>query len=292
MNGVRRLVGSGVTVVVATHDALVRRLADEVVELDHGRVKGLDRDPEPTRGLRARGYPGARLPSDAGSAVSVREVTKIFRHHGGDVIHALRGVSVDARPGEVVGLVGRSGSGKTTLLNVIAGWERPTEGSVVWTDGVDPAAPPWSAVAVVPQKLGLMEELTVEENIGYPARLAGVEDERADDLEDLIDVLGLGDLRTRYPREASVGEQQRTAIARALVHDPRIIIADEPTGNLDPVISWEIIQLLLRINELGVTILMATHDAEVVTALRKRVVALEDGRIIRDETGAGYHRED
>jgi cell division transport system ATP-binding protein len=76
------------------------------------------------------------------------------------------------------------------------------------------------------------------------------------------------------------------------VHDPRIIIADEPTGNLDPVISWEIIQLLLRINELGVTILMATHDAEVVTALRKRVVALEDGRIIRDETGAAYHRED
>ena len=98
--------------------------------------------------------------------------------------------------------------------------------------------------------------------------------------------------RDQYPAQLSGGEQQRTAIARALVHDPRIIIADEPTGNLDPVISWEIIQLLLRINELGVTVLMATHNAEVVTALRKRVVALEDGRVIRDELGAAYHRED
>ena len=87
-------------------------------------------------------------------------------------------------------------------------------------------------------------------------------------------------------------ERRQLDSMRALVHDPRIIIADEPTGNLDPVISWEIIQLLLRINELGVTVLMATHNAEVVTALRKRVVALEDGRVIRDETGAAYHRED
>ncbi len=111
-------------------------------------------------------------------------------------------------------------------------------------------------------------------------------------MDRVLALVGLTAQADQYPTQLSGGEQQRTAIARALVHDPRIIIADEPTGNLDPVISWEIIQLLLRINELGVTILMATHDAEVVTALRKRVVALEDGRIIRDETGAGYHRED
>jgi cell division transport system ATP-binding protein len=108
----------------------------------------------------------------------------------------------------------------------------------------------------------------------------------------VLRVVGLSAQADQRPGELSGGEQQRTAIARALVHDPRLFIADEPTGNLDPLISWEIIQLLLRINEMGVTVLMATHNAEVVTALRKRVVGLEDGRVVRDETGAAYHRED
>ncbi|MGH2394880.1 MAG: ATP-binding cassette domain-containing protein, partial [Candidatus Limnocylindria bacterium] len=123
-------------------------------------------------------------PSEA--AMSLQDLTKVFHHHGGDVVHALESVTFDARPGELVGLVGRSGSGKTTLLNVIAGWERPTSGEVRWRDGVDPAAPPWSAVAVVPQKLGLMEELTVEENVAYPARLSGQLEERSDDIQELI----------------------------------------------------------------------------------------------------------
>jgi cell division transport system ATP-binding protein len=108
----------------------------------------------------------------------------------------------------------------------------------------------------------------------------------------VLALVGLTAQRNQTPNQLSGGEQQRTAIARALVHDPRLIIADEPTGNLDPLISWEIIQLLLRINELGVTVLMATHDADVVTALRKRVVALEEGRVIRDEVGGAYHRVD
>jgi cell division transport system ATP-binding protein len=108
----------------------------------------------------------------------------------------------------------------------------------------------------------------------------------------VLAIVGLTAQARQVPAQLSGGEQQRTAIARALVHDPRLIIADEPTGNLDPLISWEILQLLLRINELGVTVLMATHNADVVTALRKRVVALEEGRIIRDEVGGAYHRED
>ena len=102
--------------------------------------------------------------------------------------------------------------------------------------------------------------------------------------------MGLTEQARQRPDQLSGGEQQRTAIARAMVHDPRLIIADEPTGNLDPLISWEIIELPLRINEMGTTVMMATHDAEVVTALRRRVVALEDGRVVRDEVG-GYHRE-
>jgi cell division transport system ATP-binding protein len=133
----------------------------------------------------------------------------------------------------------------------------------------------------------------VWENVAFALEVTGTPRRRIRPAVDrVIALVGLTGQADQIPTQLSGGEQQRTAIARALVHDPRIIIADEPTGNLDPVISWEIIQLLLRINELGVTILMATHDAEVVTALRKRVVALEDGRVIRDETGATYHRED
>ena len=109
-------------------------------------------------------------------------------------------------------------------------------------------------------------------------------------MDRVLTIVGLTGQADHLPGQLSGGEQQRTAIARALVHDPRVIIADEPTGNLDPLISWEIIQLLLRINEMGVTVLMATHDADVVTALRKRVVALEEGRVVRDEVGGGYHR--
>jgi cell division transport system ATP-binding protein len=108
----------------------------------------------------------------------------------------------------------------------------------------------------------------------------------------VLRVVGLTGQADQLPSQLSGGEQQRTAIARALVHNPRLFIADEPTGNLDPLIGWEIIQLLLRINELGVTVLMATHNAEVVTAVRKRVVALENGRIVRDQPDATYHRED
>jgi cell division transport system ATP-binding protein len=109
-------------------------------------------------------------------------------------------------------------------------------------------------------------------------------------VERALALVGLSAQASQRPSQLSGGEQQRTAIARAMIHEPKVIIADEPTGNLDPLISWEIIQLLLRINEMGTTVLMATHNADVVTALRKRVVALEDGHVVRDGVG-GYHRE-
>ena len=285
MDGVRTLVDAGVTFVVATHDRAVRRFADDVVELDHGRLKGTHPEGPDGPTPAARYYGGGRLPSEyAEAAISVDGLSKVFHHHGGDVVHALESVSFEARPGELVGLVGRSGSGKTTLLNVIAGWERPTEGEVRWGEPVDARAPAWSAVAVVPQKLGLMEELTVEENIAYPARLSNTLEERSDDIEELISVLGIGDLRSRYPREASVGEQQRTAIARALSVPTSVLLADEPTAHQDTASAERVFAALRRAADAGTAVIVATHNPEVIRHL-DRVLTMADGRLAQVSEG-------
>jgi cell division transport system ATP-binding protein len=148
-------------------------------------------------------------------------------------------------------------------------------------------------IGIIFQDFKLLPSKTVWENVAFALEVTGTQRRKvAPAVDRVLALVGLTAQAQQVPSQLSGGEQQRTAIARALVHDPRLIIADEPTGNLDPLISWEIIQLLLRINELGVTVMMATHNAEVVTALRKRVVALEEGRIIRDEVGGAYHRED
>ncbi len=281
MDGVRALVDAGVTFVVATHDGAVRKLADEVIELEHGRVKGSHPEGTPVGGRSpaARFYGAGHLSGDEiEAAISVHELSKVFHHHGGDVVHALEAVSFEARPGEIVGLVGRSGSGKTTLLNVIAGWEQPTSGEVRWGERVDPRSPSWSAVATVPQKLGLMEELTVEENIEYPARLAGSLDERSDEIEDLIGVLGIGELRSRYPREASVGEQQRTAIARALAVPASVLLADEPTAHQDTASAGRVFSALRKAADAGTAVVVATHNPEVVRHL-DRVLTMADGHL-------------
>jgi ABC-type lipoprotein export system ATPase subunit len=280
MDAVRALVAKGTTVVVATHDPSVRALADRVIELEHGRLA--DGAPRARTGVPADPRFASferRLPhDDEEPVVAVRGVTKVFRHHGGDEVRALDEVTFEARPGEVVGLVGRSGSGKTTMLNVIAGWERPTEGEVVWRDAVDPTAPSWSDAAVVPQKLGLMEELTVEENVAYPARLAGRLEERADVIEELIGDLGLDELRSRYPREASVGEQQRTAIARALAVPSRVLLADEATAHQDSANVDRVFGALRRAADAGTAVVVATHNPEVIRHL-DRVLTMADGRL-------------
>ncbi|HET9671459.1 MAG TPA: ATP-binding cassette domain-containing protein [Actinomycetota bacterium] len=283
MEGVRTLVSSGVTVVVATHDPFVRGQADEVIELEHGRVVGGRRDPASTPRQPADRRLGAeRFDREEPAVVSVRDVSKVFPHHAGDVVHALVSVDLAVRPGEVVGLVGRSGSGKTTLLNVIAGWERPTSGEVVWSDGIDPSSPTWEEAAVMPQKLGLMEELTVEENVAYPARLAGLLEERADAIEELIAVLGLGELRSRYPREASVGEQQRTAIARSLSVPSRVLLADEPTAHQDTANADRVFAALRAAADAGTAVVLATHNPEVIRHL-DHVHAMADGRLAEGE---------
>ena len=243
-----------------------------------------------------RGYPSSgvawsndRAVVDARRPVLVlNDVTKTYPN-GRD---ALKDVDLVVPEGDFVFLVGASGAGKSTLMKLLIRDELATHGTVT-LDGDDLAKLPRRKVPHVRRKIGivfqdfkLLPTKTVRENIAFALEVTGTPRRRIRPAVDrVLALVGLTAQAAQYPKQLSGGEQQRTAIARALVHDPRIVIADEPTGNLDPLISWEILQLLLRINELGVTVLMATHNAEVVTALRRRVVALEEGRIIRDEVG-------
>ena len=226
--------------------------------------------------------------------MSLRGVHKVYPNGKA----ALDDVDLTLGEGEFVFLVGPSGAGKTTLLKLLIRDERPTSGEVI-LDGRNLARVPRRKVPELRRKIGsvfqdykLLPTRTVRENVAFALEVTGTPRRQIRPAVDrALAVVGLAAQADQLPTTLSGGEQQRTAIARALVHEPRLIIADEPTGNLDPLISWEIIQLLLRINELGVTILMATHNASVVTALRRRVVALEEGRVVRDEVG-GYHRDD
>jgi cell division transport system ATP-binding protein len=211
---------------------------------------------------------------------------------------ALKDVDLTLAEGEFVFLVGPSGAGKSTLIKLLIRDETPTAGAVI-LDGRDLSRVPRRRVPLLRRQIGivfqdyrLLPKGTVRDNVAFALEVTGTPRRKIKPAVDrALAVVGLTAHADQLPTTLSGGEQQRTAIARALVHEPRLIIADEPTGNLDPLISWEIIQLLLRINELGTTVLMATHNAEVVTALRRRVVALEEGRVVRDEVG-GYHRED
>ena len=245
-----------------------------------------------------RGRPVGLAPTESpvdGAVVALHDVTKTYPN--GNV--ALRDVDLVVPEGDFVFLVGPSGAGKSTLIRLLIRDEVATTGAVI-LDGQDLARLPRRAVPRIRRKIGiifqdfkLLPTKTVWENVAFALEVTGTPSREIGPAVDrVLALVGLTAQASQLPSTLSGGEQQRTAIARALVHDPRLIIADEPTGNLDPLISWEIIQLLLRINELGVTVLMATHNAEIVTALRKRVVALEEGRVIRDEEAAAYHRED
>jgi cell division transport system ATP-binding protein len=250
----------------------------------------------PARSFRDRlfGAPREHVTSDRAVLV-LHDVTKTYPNGK----EALRDVDLVIPEGDFVFLVGPSGAGKSTLLKLLFRDEIATHGDVI-LDGQDLARISRRQVPKVRRKIGivfqdfkLLPRKSVWENVAFALEVTGTPRRRIRPAVDrVLALVGLSAQAAQMPGQLSGGEQQRTAIARALVHDPRLIIADEPTGNLDPLISWEILQLLLRINELGVTVLMATHNADVVTALRKRVVALEEGRIIRDEVGGAYHRTD
>jgi len=212
---------------------------------------------------------------------------------------ALRGVSMQIEDGEFVFLVGPSGSGKSTIMKLITGELKPTTGDV-HVNGYSLARIrkreiPYlrRTVGVVFQDFRLIENKTVYDNVAFAMRVIGTrEREIRERVPYVLELVGLENKGRRHPNELSGGEQQRLAIARALVNNPSTIIADEPTGNLDPARSLEIMNLLQEINNLGTTVLVVTHEKDLVERFAKRVIAINEGLVISDEMGGYYRYED
>ena len=223
--------------------------------------------------------------------ILIKNITKKYpsRNSDGEII-ALNNVSFDIGQTEFISIVGRSGAGKTTLLKLILAEETPDNGEVIF-NGVNIFEIAKSEIPILRQKIGvvfqdykLFHSKTVRENISYVMEVIGASDEDIDrDVPQILDLVGLSDKINNFPAELSGGEKQRVAIARALIHRPEIILADEPTGNLDPYNTYEIIELLLKINKMGTSVVLATHDKAIINKLSKRVITIEDGSVIRDE---------
>ncbi len=210
-------------------------------------------------------------------------------------ITALEGVNLSIDPNEFVSVVGSSGAGKSTLIRMLIAEERPSEGKIFINDRdishLSHRQIPYfrRKIGVVFQDFKLLENKTVGENVAFAMEVSGVPTkEIKKSVPKILKMVGLLDKEKNFPRQLSGGEIQRTAIARALVHQPKLLIADEPTGNLDPVNAWEIIQLLLKINQFGTTVVLATHNKEIVDALQKRVITIEKGQIVKDQKVGKY----
>jgi cell division transport system ATP-binding protein len=208
---------------------------------------------------------------------------------------ALEDVNLEISTGEFVSIVGQSGAGKSTLLRLLFAEEFPTSGSVI-IDGWDVSSiRSWQIphlrrqIGVVFQDFKLITDKTAFENVAFAMEVTGeTSQEIKRTVPQLLKLVNLSDKANNYPWQLSGGEQQRVALARALAFKPQIILADEPTGNLDALHAWDIIQLLLKINKLGTTILLATHDEAIVNAVKKRVVTLDKGRVVRDQKTGKY----
>lgn len=208
---------------------------------------------------------------------------------------ALEGVTLSVAPKEFVSIVGHSGAGKTTLLKLLLAEERPTDGSVFF-ESIDVNDLPSSALHHYRRKIGmvfqdfrLIPNKTAYENIAFAMEAAGRTDEEVrSDVPYILDLVNLSDKAMHFPSELSGGEKQRIAIGRAIINQPDLIVADEPTGNLDPINTYEIVEILKKINELGTTIVITTHNKGVVDAIGKRVVTIDRGKVVRDDASGKY----
>lgn len=210
-------------------------------------------------------------------------------------VKVLHNVSLAVKPGEFISIVGQSGAGKTTLVRLLIGEERTDSGKVsvgAWDiTKINRREVPFlrRQIGVIFQDFKLLPKKTLEENVAFALQVSG---ERSAKIKKIVSsvlkIVGLDDKKKRYPSEVSGGEQQRAAIARALVHQPKILLADEPTGNLDAINANEIIDLLLRINKFGTTVVLVTHNKDIVNRLSKRVITMEHGQVISDQEHGKY----
>ena len=227
--------------------------------------------------------------------VQMNNVTMVY---GNSDVAALDGVSLSISEGEFAFLVGPSGSGKTTIIKLLTGEIRPTEGEIT-VNGFNMGEmkrrkmPKMRrTIGVVFQDFRLIENMTVYDNVAFAMRVVGATGKEIKArVPKVLELVGLEGREKRLPTELSGGEQQRVAIARALVNNPQMIIADEPTGNLDPVRSLELMLLLEKINDMGTTVLVVTHEKELVNAFSKRVIAIDGGHLISDGMDGYYNYE-
>ena len=219
------------------------------------------------------------------------KVCKIYNSHS----VALENITFSAEPAEFVSAVGQSGSGKTTLVKMLLAEEHPTSGTVFFESSNVHKLDKGELntlrrrIGTVFQDFRLLPQKTAYENISFAMEAAGRTDEEiAADVPHVLKLVDLGDKMWNFPSQLSGGEKQRVAIARAIVNQPDIVIADEPTGNLDPLNTYEIVQILKKINDLGTMVILTTHNKGVIDSLKKRVITLERGRIVRDDPSGRY----
>ncbi len=218
------------------------------------------------------------------------KVTKTYNES-----YALKEISLDIHKGDFISLVGQSGAGKSTLLSLIIGEERPDSGRI-FIDDIDVARIKPYDIPFLRRKIGfvfqdikLLDNRTAYENVAFALEVSGESPEVIrKEVPKSLELVGLEEKSSSFPHEMSGGERQRVAIARAMVHKPVLLLADEPTGNLDSINAWEILQLLLKINKAGTTVILATHAKDLVNSIKKRVVTIEKGEVTNDQEKGKY----
>lgn len=224
--------------------------------------------------------------------IELKDIASVYD----DRFVALHKINLHIRDGEFVSIVGPAGAGKSTLLRILTCELRPTDGQVI-VDGVDLATLSNDDIPLLRRKIGtifqdfkLLPSRNAFENVAFALEVVGAPSDRIDeDVPKALEIVGLADKHNNFPHQLSGGEKQRLAIARALIHRPHIILADEPTGNLDLVNGHDVIQLLQKINQLGTTVVLVTHNQDIVNALSRRVVTMDKGQIVRDQTENGKY---